>query len=86
MPYFMPLGHSFPVKIPLWICACQLEVLRDDIVKFSQEMKAVEGNSVELYEALHVPHDLIFTGELTGFEAEAEDSARVARRFLDKIG
>lgn len=85
MPYFMPLGHSFQINVPLWICVSQLEVMRDDIVKFSREMEMVDGNTVELDEVPNVPHDLIIAAEATGFEAAAVDSARVARKFLDKI-
>jgi acetyl esterase/lipase len=84
-PYLSFLGHPFHTATPLWFNAGDLEVLRDGIVEFADEMKQINGNVVEVCITLDAPHDLIQGAPLTGFEAEAEEGARIAKKFIEGL-
>ncbi|MCJ1478621.1 hypothetical protein MMC13_007302 [Lambiella insularis] len=84
-PYISPRSHPFATETPLWIGTGGGEVLRDENVEFAESMRMVPGNVVRLYEEPHVPHDLFLTGEMLGFETEAENIARNGGSFLQEL-
>ncbi|MCJ1387602.1 hypothetical protein MMC18_000445 [Xylographa bjoerkii] len=84
-PYISHPRHPFATKTPLWVGVSGGEVLEDENAEFVMNMKHVNENKVELYAEPHACHDILGFGNVTGFEAEAESMAGVARSFLDSI-
>lgn len=84
--YISPLNHPFATKTPLWMQAGGVEILYDDILKFSTEMQTVEGNDIELWVEPYANHDILLIGWLTGFGKETERCAEKARLFLKQRG
>ena len=84
-PYFSPLGHAFACGTPIWIAVGELEVFLDEDVRFGEQMRAVEGNRVGLHVIGGAPHDVMFVGNLLGFESEARGAKEEARRFIASL-
>jgi acetyl esterase/lipase len=84
-PYLSALGHPFETKTPLWIQTGGCEVLYDDNVRLANKMRE-KGNEVELHIEPNASHDIWLTGKITGFEAEAVNSAKMAGQFMKKQG
>ena len=87
-PYISPMDHPFKSKTPLWIQTGALEVLYDDDVKLADNMRAVQGNKVELVVEPYAPHDIILLGDKLGFVAETDRVTKKAVEFLknERIG
>ena len=81
-PYISPVHHPFPSRIPLFIHVGGLEILGKDIMTFAEGMRAITSSSVLLYEEPFAPHDILMSGDLLGFSAEARIAAREASGFL----
>ena len=48
----------------MWVQFGEMEILADDIVKFAEGMREVEGNDVELHEDKGAPHDILLLGAM----------------------
>ncbi|KAK7755335.1 hypothetical protein SLS62_002561 [Diatrype stigma] len=70
-PYVTPLGHPFPTPVPIFASAGSAEMFYEHIQRWVEEMRAVEGNVVELYHEHAAPHDTFLVSELLGFEESA---------------
>lgn len=90
-PYISPSHHPFATPTPIWIAVGSCEVLRDQGVKFAEDMRGVvasgkgkgKGNGrVEVCELKDVGHDTFLTAHLTGRRDRAEEGAAGAARFL----
>ncbi|KAI4186818.1 MAG: hypothetical protein L6R41_003239 [Letrouitia leprolyta] len=84
-PYISPMDHPFKCEgIPLWVQFGELEVLADDILKFADGMRGIEGNDVEIHEDKGVPHDIFLLGNVLGFKKEAEKMAMAMGEWLKR--
>lgn len=81
-PYITPLGHPFPTPVPLFASAGSAEIFYERIKRWVEEMRAVEGNSVELYHEHAAPHDTSLAAELLGFEESARAVAAKIGEFV----
>ena len=87
-PYISPSHHPFATPTPIWIAVGSCEVLRDQDVKFAEDMRGVVpgkgkgSNRVEVCELADVGHDTFLTAHLTGRRDRAEEGAASAARFL----
>lgn len=84
-PYFSPLGHAFACKTPIWIAVGELEVFLDEDVRFVEQMRAVDGNMVGVHVIGGAPHDVMFVGNLLGFESEVRGAGEEASRFIASL-
>jgi acetyl esterase/lipase len=82
-PYLSPLHHPFrpATHVPMFLHGGDREVLWDDIQALAQRYAEV-GWKVHLHTSRNCPHDILLLGSRIGFEAEAEEAARDARRFF----
>ena len=85
-PYLSPLKHPFASKAAIWIQAGGLEILYDDVVEFSRAMETIKENHVALCIEPYANHDILLTGEMTGFQTEAKRCAEKATVFLSEKG
>ncbi|CAJ2508915.1 Uu.00g139410.m01.CDS01 [Anthostomella pinea] len=83
-PYITPLGNPFATWVPIFVNTGSAEVFLDDNTRWVDEMKKVEGNSVELHLENAAVHDTFLIGERLGFDASARDVASVLRDFVRK--
>ena len=81
-PYFAPLAHPFATTTPLWLHVGGLKVLHDEGLEFADAMRRVRGNRVEVYGEPCATHDVLYAGNVTGFEGEARRAVQAAGRFL----
>ncbi|KAL9003710.1 MAG: hypothetical protein Q9188_003433 [Gyalolechia gomerana] len=82
-PYVSPRDHPFKCEgIPMWMQFGELEILADDVVKFAEGMRSIEGNDVEIHEDKGVPHDIFLVGNLLGFKEEAGKMAAAMGEWL----
>ncbi|KAL8932558.1 MAG: hypothetical protein Q9216_006785 [Gyalolechia sp. 2 TL-2023] len=82
-PYVSPRDHPFKCEgIPLWVQFGELEILADDVVKFAEGMRSIEGNEVELHEDEGTPHDIFLLGNIIGFEEKADRMAAAMGKWL----
>ncbi|KAL8830743.1 MAG: hypothetical protein Q9170_005592 [Blastenia crenularia] len=73
--YVSPRDHPFRCDVPMWVQFGELEILADDIVKFAEGMRGIEGNEVDVHEDKGVPHDIFLLGNVLGFGEKAERMA-----------
>ncbi|KAL8950169.1 MAG: hypothetical protein Q9222_003776 [Ikaeria aurantiellina] len=87
-PYVSPRDHPFLCEgVPMWVQFGSLEVLADDVVRFAEVMRKVEGNEVEVHEVVGAPHDVFIIGGILGFKGMAGGMAEVMGRWLNpKLG
>ena len=82
-PYITSVGQPFACpQTKLWYQIGGCEVLFDECSRSAEEMKSVEGNTVEVWIEEDANHDIIFGGANSGFEKEAARSAKKANDFL----
>ena len=62
-----------------------MEILREEVKEWVGEMKEVEGNQVELFVQERVNHDVLLTGNRTGFEEEGRESAEKAGEWVRRL-
>lgn len=84
-PYMNPLGAPFRSHSPIWVFSGGCELFCDEITEFAGEMKAVEGNKVELVIEPLANHDVMFAGNLTGWKREAQETADRAGRWIQNL-
>ncbi len=83
-PYLAPLHHPFEppaAGMPMFLHGGDREVLWDDIRLVAQRYRDI-GWKVHLDVSRHCPHDILLLGSRIGFEREAEEAAREARKFF----
>ena len=66
----------------MWIQVGGVEVLYDEIVRFTEGMRKVKGNVVELHVEPYASHDILLAGAVTGFEVEMKRCAGLVSEFL----
>ncbi|KAH8779778.1 Alpha/Beta hydrolase protein [Diaporthe sp. PMI_573] len=81
-PYMNPLGEPFRSLTSIWVFCGGCELFCDDITRFVDEMRTVNGNKVELCVERLANHDIVFAGNLTGWRKEAENAADEAGKWL----
>lgn len=81
-PYIRFLGTAFKSETPLFFSAGDSEVLFHDDVKCYEEFRDA-GNKVEFQVEKNAVHDIILTGNIVGFQKEAQLAARRAGIFLE---
>jgi acetyl esterase/lipase len=82
--YVVQLGHGFRSISPVWICVGSLEILGPEGLRFGEELRE-KGSVVEIYAIPCAPHDVLFVGNILGFEDEAVEAAKLAGVFLEKV-
>ncbi|KAL8722334.1 MAG: hypothetical protein Q9225_001182 [Loekoesia sp. 1 TL-2023] len=84
-PYVSPMSHPFKCEgVPMWMQFGNLEILADDIVRFAEGMRNIEGNEVVLHEDKDAPHDIFLMGGMLGFQEKAEKMAASMGEWLKK--
>lgn len=83
--WISPGPHPFSTKTPLWINGNGQEMLFEQIVKFADAMRGVEGNRVAFHNEDNATHDILLLAHVTGFEKELENSGRVAGEWLNGL-
>ena len=83
-PYISPLHHPFRTETPLWIQLGGLEILYDEGMAFADAMDR-KGNRIEVYVEPFTSHDILYAGNLTGFEAETEKVVKLAGEFVSRM-
>ncbi|KAL8680875.1 MAG: hypothetical protein Q9224_006906 [Gallowayella concinna] len=84
-PYISPLNHPFKCEgVPMWVQFGEVEILADDIVRFAEGMRGVEGNEVDVHEDKGLPHDIFLVGGILPFSDAAERMARAMGQWLRK--
>lgn len=85
-PYLSPLHHPFASKTAIWVQGGGLEILYDDVIKFSRAMEAIKENTVALCIEPYANHDIFLVGWATGFKAEITKCTEKAKEFLSSRG
>jgi acetyl esterase/lipase len=80
--YIVHLGYPFRAASPVWICVGSLEILGPEGLRIAEELQE-KGSVVETHIVSHAPHDVLFVGNILGFESEAIGAAKLAGRFID---
>lgn len=81
-PYVVQLGYPFRSASPIWICIGGLEVLGPDGLQMGKELRE-HGSVVETHVISGAPHDVMFVGNLMGFEREAVEATKLAHHFIE---
>ena len=82
-PYISPMNHPFKCEgVPMWVQFGELEILADDVVRFAQNMRRIEGNEVDIHEDKGAPHDIFLIGGILGFHEKAEKMAAAMGEWL----
>ena len=85
-PYVSFSGQPWRCETPLWVQAGSVEVLKGEIEEWVREMKGVQGNRVELLVKKGVSHDVVLTGDKTGFDKEGRECAEKAGEWIRGLG
>jgi acetyl esterase/lipase len=82
-PYIVQSGYPFHSLSPIWVCVGGAEILGPDGIRIAEELRE-HGNMVETHIISGAPHDVMFVGNLMGFEDEAVEATKLAHRFIEK--
>ncbi|RDL41645.1 uncharacterized protein BP5553_01624 [Venustampulla echinocandica] len=82
--WISPRAHPFHTKTPIWVQGSGQEILFEEITEFAEGMKRVDGNNVAFHIEEIANHDILLLGNVTGFEKEAENAAKMAAEWLDR--
>ncbi|KAF2791278.1 alpha/beta-hydrolase [Melanomma pulvis-pyrius CBS 109.77] len=80
--YVVQLGHPFRAVSPVWICVGSMEILGPEGMRIGEELRKT-GSVVETHTISGAPHDVLFVGNILGFETEAVEAARLAHHFIE---
>ncbi|KAF7531194.1 hypothetical protein G7054_g9119 [Neopestalotiopsis clavispora] len=83
--YITPLGNPFAVSVPVFVNVGTAEIFFDDIKKWVEEMKQVEGNVIELHQEDAALHDTFLVAELLGFEDSARKVISATGDFISRL-
>ncbi|KAL8699726.1 MAG: hypothetical protein Q9201_005838 [Fulgogasparrea decipioides] len=82
-PYVSPMKYPFKCEgVPIWVQFGSLEILADDVVRFAEGMRGIEGNEVALHEDEGAPHDIFLVGGLLGFREATDRMGRAMGEWL----
>ncbi|KAF2463870.1 alpha/beta-hydrolase [Lindgomyces ingoldianus] len=81
--YLRPVKHPFGTHVPIFVNAGTAELFYDDISKFADRMKELEGNKLLYMETKNSPHDVLVAGSFIGFIGEAESAVEQAGAFFN---
>lgn len=81
-PYIVQLGYPFKSVSPVWLCVGGSEILGPDGIRMAKELEE-HGSIVETHIISGAPHDVMFVGNIMGFEAEAVEATKIAHRFIE---
>ena len=84
-PYISPLNYPFYTKASLWICVGGLEILCDQGIRFADNMRG-KGNKVMLHVEPFASHSFAGSGNLSGFQKEAEKVFNLAGEWIRDCG
>ena len=79
--YLTQLGSPFKTGAKIWLHIGGLERLAKEGLEWAEEMKG-EGNQVEVFVEKLANHDIVYLGNITGFEKEAEKAAKAAGQYV----
>ncbi len=82
--YIVQLGHEFRAGSSTWICVGSAEILEPDGLRIGKELRG-RGSMVESYIVPGAPHDVLFVGNILGFEDEAVKAAQLAHDFIENV-
>ncbi|KAF1831643.1 alpha/beta-hydrolase [Decorospora gaudefroyi] len=84
-PYISQKDRTFRTAVPIWVNVGSKEILFRDIVDWAGSMKEA-GNAVVLDVEENVPHDILYMGNVLGFDDQVEGMARRAGVWLRERG
>ncbi|EGX93048.1 alpha/beta hydrolase fold-3 domain containing protein [Cordyceps militaris CM01] len=84
-PYMAQLGHPYLTPVPWFVNVGTDEVLFRQIEKWTNEMRSVQGNKMEVNYEQHAVHDTYFVGHLFGFEESAWAVASKVADFVESL-
>ena len=79
--YISPLFAPFSTEASVYIMTGDAEIIHDDALNFEREMKAIEGNRVELDIIPYAMHDVFSCASIMEFEDQAVASMKKAISF-----
>jgi acetyl esterase/lipase len=82
--YVVQLGYPFRAISPIWICVGSLEILGPEGLRIGEELRE-KGSMVETHSISQAPHDVLFVGNILGFEGEAVHAAKLAGLFIENV-
>ncbi|KAL9094922.1 MAG: hypothetical protein Q9165_002872 [Trypethelium subeluteriae] len=80
--YVGALGKPFATRTPIWVQTGSAEVLYEEDKAFAEQMKGIDGNTVECHVVQHAPHDICLIGHLLGWGDQALECAKRAGEFV----
>ncbi|KAI3318354.1 alpha/beta hydrolase fold-3 domain-containing protein [Xylariaceae sp. AK1471] len=83
-PYITPLGNPFPTTVPIFAHAGSAEMFFERITRWADEMRAIDGNVVDIYHERDAVHDTFLIGNIAGFDKSAWEVAAKAGEFVRK--
>ncbi|ETS74075.1 hypothetical protein PFICI_13941 [Pestalotiopsis fici W106-1] len=83
-PYITPLGNPFATSVPIFSSAGSAEIFYERIVRWVDEMGAIDGNKVQIYHEKDAVHDTFFSAEMLGFENSAWEVAAQIGEFVGR--
>jgi len=84
-PYITLLGHPFSTVVPILATFGECEALGADIAAWAEEMRALDGNQIEIYCDSYGIHASLFVGEMMGWEKSAQDISLKIKEFIQTI-
>ncbi|KAF2867685.1 Alpha/Beta hydrolase protein [Massariosphaeria phaeospora] len=82
--YVKQLGYGFRAVSPIWMCAGSLEIFEPESLRMGEELQQM-GSVVQTHTIPNAPHDVLFVGNILGFEREAVEAAKLAHRFIEEV-
>ncbi|KAK2027515.1 alpha/beta-hydrolase [Colletotrichum zoysiae] len=80
-PYVTLKGQPFSTKTKLWAHVGDAELLYDEVVEWTQDMRDI-GNDVTLRIEPGAPHDIVESGHINGFQREGEQAVKEVAEWL----
>jgi len=82
--YVVQLGYPFRAVSPVWICVGATEILGPEGLLMGEELRE-KGSVVKTHVISGAPHDVMFVGNILGFEKEAVEATQAAHQFIEDI-
>ncbi|KAI2632878.1 alpha/beta hydrolase fold-3 domain-containing protein [Xylaria nigripes] len=83
-PYITFFGNPFRTPVPIFTNTGSAEILFIGILEWTEQMRKVPGNVIEVNVEEAAPHDTFLVGEILGFEKSAWDVAAKIGKFVAK--
>lgn len=81
-PYVTPLGNPFATTVPILVNSGTAEIFFDANLRWTDEMRGITNNVVELHREDAAVHDTSLSGQLLGFEESARGVAERIGVFI----